>query len=177
MIFLTFCRWHTVNLPGKNATAGINHAYIAFVDPITLITDPFGNYIPFETVENMKTRFGNNTKVLISIGGWGSNFTQAAMNATSRARFALGCHALLNFTKADGIGILYHNLDKFIKLIYVQQTLTGNIQEDIVQITRYIQTPREHLKLKRILYYSRLFEPRLGTTHSSQSLYQAKSAI
>lgn len=103
---LTFLRWHTVNLPGKNATAGINHAYIAFVDPLTLITDPFGDYIPFETVQNMKTRLGNDTKVLISVGGWGSNFTQAAMNETSRARFALGCSALLNYTGADGIGRL-----------------------------------------------------------------------
>lgn len=52
----------------------------------------------------MKEMFGNGTKVLISVGGWGAYFNVTAATETSRALFAKNVAKMLADTGADGVG-------------------------------------------------------------------------
>jgi len=94
------------NIPGPNITAGINLVYLAFINPSELITNPIGNYTPFVSVESIKERFGKETKVVISVGGWSwtAPFADAAANSTSRCLFAENVATMLDNTGADGVG-------------------------------------------------------------------------
>jgi len=53
----------------------------------------------------MKAKFGDSTKVLIAVGGWGdAGFSIAVSNATTRELFAPTVATMLNATDADGLG-------------------------------------------------------------------------
>jgi GH18 family chitinase len=57
----------------------------------------------------VKAKFGDNTKVLIAVGGWGdAGFSVAAANATTRELFASNVATMLNATDADGLGKIPH---------------------------------------------------------------------
>jgi chitinase len=80
---------------------------MAFANSTLFTTNPAGNFTPFESVAHMRTRFGNGTKILIAIGGWGdtSGFSLGASNDTTRALYAKNVAAMLDSVGADGVDI------------------------------------------------------------------------
>jgi Glycosyl hydrolases family 18 len=58
----------------------------------------------FTTVEQVRSKFAEGTKIIIAIGGWGDNsgFSYAASTDKSRRLFAQNVKAMLEHTGADG---------------------------------------------------------------------------
>ncbi|KAI4869419.1 glycoside hydrolase family 18 protein [Hypoxylon rubiginosum] len=83
-------QYHTATLPGKDVTAGVTHAIMAFANSSLFTTDPPGKYEPFMKVSDVRAMFGNDTKVGVAIGGWGdtAGFSKGASTNESRALYA-----------------------------------------------------------------------------------------
>lgn len=93
-------RWHTTAPSDSSVTNGIDCVIIAFIPSTSLGSQPF------TSVSAIKSKFGQDTKVLLAIGGWGDNsgFDQAATTDSSRSTFAQGVASMLSSTGADGVG-------------------------------------------------------------------------
>ncbi|KAF7157692.1 hypothetical protein CNMCM6106_003545 [Aspergillus hiratsukae] len=102
---LNFAMYHTVDLPGSDLTQGITHAIMAFAPSKQFNSD--SSFTPFESVENMRKRFGPDTKVMIAIGGWGdtAGFSDAAKDEASRTRYAKNVATMINNLGFDGVDI------------------------------------------------------------------------
>ncbi|KAI0180523.1 glycoside hydrolase [Hypoxylon sp. FL1284] len=83
-------QYHTTILPGKNVTAGITHAIMAFANSSLFTTDPAGKYEPFMNISDVRAMFSNDTKLGIAIGGWGdtAGFSKGSSTNESRALYA-----------------------------------------------------------------------------------------
>lgn len=100
-------------MPSLTITQGVTHAYIAFSNPADLLQ---GNYnlwhgenthAPATSVAQMRANFPADTKMLISIGGWGwtSDFAPAAATPEGRANFATHVGNMIRQSGADGVDI------------------------------------------------------------------------
>jgi chitinase len=80
---------------------------MAFANSSLFTTEPAGNYTPFESVDTMRSRFDNGTKILIALGGWGdtAGFSAGAADDTSRALYAKNLAAMLDSHGFDGVDI------------------------------------------------------------------------
>lgn len=106
-------------IPGGNLTAEdvanidftkITHAFLAFS---LLHKDENGMYVPFFSegikksialIKNRIAEIGANTKILVSIGGWGAGFfCEASSNEENRLAFASECKKLTDEFGIDGI--------------------------------------------------------------------------
>ncbi|KAI0150241.1 glycoside hydrolase family 18 protein [Xylariaceae sp. FL1272] len=99
-------QWH-LNSPTKDQTANISHVISAFLDPITITTDPPTPYWPFQTPDNLRTLFDEGTKMCLAVGGWGwiTGFEVAHGSEQSRTLFAKNLAALLNEYGYDCVDI------------------------------------------------------------------------
>ncbi|KAL2268190.1 hypothetical protein VTJ83DRAFT_3036 [Remersonia thermophila] len=61
----------------------------------------------FTTIDDVRARFANGTKVLVSIGGWGDHkgFETAAWNDRTRKRFSKTLAKMVEATGADGVDL------------------------------------------------------------------------
>ncbi|KAL1968105.1 hypothetical protein VTN77DRAFT_2235 [Rasamsonia byssochlamydoides] len=99
--------YHTAKLPGTDQTQGITHAIMAFANSNLFNSDSPPQFTPFEPVSTMRSRFSQDTKVMIAIGGWGdtAGFSVGAKDDSTRARFAKNVAAMLDSLGADGVDI------------------------------------------------------------------------
>lgn len=64
------------------------------------------SFKPFDSPENMRKRFGPDTKLMIAIGGWGdtAGFSDAAKDEKTRERYAKNVASMLESNGFDGVG-------------------------------------------------------------------------
>ncbi|KAF2492822.1 glycoside hydrolase [Lophium mytilinum] len=96
-------QWHP-SRPGKaEDRAGITHVVLGFADANSLET-----YHPFVSVDTIRSEYGQDVKVMITIGGWGQpepGFGARAKDPASMAAFATAVNTMLETTGADGVDI------------------------------------------------------------------------
>jgi chitinase len=80
---------------------------MAFANSSLFTTEPAGNYTPFESVETMRSRFDNGTKVMIALGGWGdtAGFSAGATDEASRTLYAKNVADMIDIHGFDGVDI------------------------------------------------------------------------
>lgn len=100
-------QYHLTDLPNKTITAGIDHVIMAFANSSLFTTTPAGNYTPFESLDTMRARFENGTKLMIAIGGWAdtAGFSAGAATNESRAAYAKNVANMLDTMGFDGVDI------------------------------------------------------------------------
>ncbi|KAH6663466.1 putative class V chitinase [Halenospora varia] len=100
-------QYHLTDLPNKTVTAGIDHVIMAFANSSLFTTTPAGNYTPFESLETMRARFDNGTKLMIAIGGWAdtAGFSAGAATNASRAAYAKNVATMLDTMGFDGVDV------------------------------------------------------------------------
>jgi chitinase len=96
--------WHT-EAPSADVLSKVTHITTAFATSTTFNSG--SSFTPFETVQNIKSTYGSDKKVIIAIGGWGdtSGFSNGAENNGTRATYAKNVAAMLESTGADGVDI------------------------------------------------------------------------
>lgn len=94
-----------INLPNNTIITGIDHVITAFANSSLFTTSPAGEYLPFEDIPTVRSKFDNGTKVLIAIGGWGdtAGFSVGSATEASRKLFAANVAALLDRFDFDGV--------------------------------------------------------------------------
>jgi len=129
--------------------SGITHINYAFANirdgevvfDTTKIDGVVPNATDVEELNSLKTNKPD-LKVLVSVGGWtwSGGFSDAALTAESRAKFALSCAAFVNEFKLDGIDLDWE---------YPNQPGAGNIHrpEDVQNFTLMLKAVREELDL------------------------------
>ncbi|KAI1407174.1 glycoside hydrolase family 18 protein [Hypoxylon sp. FL1857] len=94
--------------PDPALSTSITHVALAFMRP-GLFNRPEGNstWPLFTTVNEARSKFLPQTKILVAIGGWGdsADFNPAARTDESRATFARNVEAMVRDTGADGVDI------------------------------------------------------------------------
>ncbi|KAI0486633.1 glycoside hydrolase superfamily [Xylaria cf. heliscus] len=78
--------WHSEIPANISITAGITHVVIAFVDPIQFTTTAQPPSPPIMPVREIRSYFDHNTKVGISLGGWGPFSTSFSLVSTEENR-------------------------------------------------------------------------------------------
>ncbi|KAL2186046.1 glycoside hydrolase family 18 protein [Thermothelomyces heterothallicus CBS 203.75] len=85
----------------------VTHVAVAFMSP-GLFNEPGRTEWPlFTTVDDVRAKFPEKTKVLVAIGGWGDTigFSVAALNDETRKTFAENVASMVAATGADGVDI------------------------------------------------------------------------
>ncbi|KAK4187806.1 endochitinase 1 [Podospora australis] len=85
----------------------VTHVAIAFMSP-GVFNDPTRVEWPmFTTVEEVRAKFPENTKIMVAIGGWGDTigFSVAALTDETRKLFAENVAKMVRMTGADGVDI------------------------------------------------------------------------
>lgn len=96
-------RQHDV-VPELSLVSDITHVALAFMHSSTFNELDVSDWPLFTTVEQVRPKFANGTKVMVAIGGWGdtAGFSRAAATDSSRKLFAQNVKAMLEHTGADG---------------------------------------------------------------------------
>lgn len=129
--------------------SGITHINYAFANirdgEVVFDTTKIDGVVPNAgDVEELNSLKKNkpNLKVLVSVGGWtwSGGFSDAALTAESRAKFAKSCAAFVKEFKLDGIDLDWE---------YPNQSGAGNIHrpEDVHNFTLMLKEVREELDL------------------------------
>ncbi|CAD6501518.1 BgTH12-01774 [Blumeria graminis f. sp. triticale] len=95
------------NLPPTTMNTGIDHVIMAFANSSLFTTSPAGEYVPFEDIPTLRTKFDADIKVLIAVGGWGdtAGFSMGAATEESRKLYATNIAAMLEKFGFDGVDI------------------------------------------------------------------------
>ena len=100
-------RQHDV-IPEAKLVSDITHVALAFLHSI-IFTSPHrpSTWPLFTSVDEVRAKFPNGTKIMISIGGWGDDegWPTAAATDASRKLFAHNVAAMVEDTGADGVDI------------------------------------------------------------------------
>ena len=82
----------------------ITHVALAFIHSSTFNEPDVSEWPLFTTVEDVRPKFAEGTKIMIAIGGWGdtSGFSHAASTEGNRKLFAQNVKAMIEHTGADG---------------------------------------------------------------------------
>ncbi|KAI0011879.1 glycoside hydrolase family 18 protein [Xylariaceae sp. FL0662B] len=95
-------------VPDMSLTSSVTHVAMAFMRPDVFNREEANSTWPlFMSVQEARSQFRPDTKVLVAIGGWGdtAGFETAARTDKSRARFARNVAAMVRDTGADGVDI------------------------------------------------------------------------
>ncbi|KAI1074840.1 glycoside hydrolase family 18 protein [Whalleya microplaca] len=95
-------------VPELSLTSSVTHVVMAFMRPGIFNREGENSTWPlFMSVQEARSRFHADTKILVAIGGWGdtAGFEVAARTDESRARFAHNVAAMVRDTGADGVDI------------------------------------------------------------------------
>lgn len=104
----TLDRYHNLSLPEPPLVSEVTHAVVAFATPETFLdTANTTQWQPFEAVDSVKKRFSPNTKVCLSIGGWGSNtgFEKGSIPA-NQASYASNVASVIQRLGFDCVGMM-----------------------------------------------------------------------
>ncbi|KAI2638415.1 glycoside hydrolase family 18 protein [Xylaria nigripes] len=99
---------HPVIPDDTSLIAPITHVALAFMNSNTFNRESDSTSWPiFMSVEEVRSRFLPETKVMVAIGGWGdtNGFDTAARTDLGRVRFARNVAAMVQHTGADGVDI------------------------------------------------------------------------
>lgn len=102
-----FNRYHNLSLPDPSLVSEVTHAVVAFATPETFLDSAnTSTWQLFETVDSVKRRFSPNTKVCLSIGGWGSNvgFEKGSLPA-NQASYANNVASVIQRLNFDCVGM------------------------------------------------------------------------
>lgn len=102
-----FDRYHNLSLPEPSLVSDVTHAVVAFATPETFLDSAnTSTWQPFEAVDSVKRRFSPNTKVCLSIGGWGSNvgFEKGSLPA-NQASYASNVASVVQRLNFDCVGM------------------------------------------------------------------------
>lgn len=103
----SFDRYHNLSLPEPSLVSDVTHAVVAFAEPETFLDNTnTSKWQPFEAVDSVKKRFSANTKVCLSIGGWGSNvgFEKGSIPA-NQASYASNVASVVQRLNFDCVGM------------------------------------------------------------------------
>ncbi|CAI6333318.1 unnamed protein product [Periconia digitata] len=94
-------------VPEPSLIECITHVDLAFMRSETFNTPNQTSFPLFTTVEEVRSKFPNDTKVMIAIGGWGDTdgFSAAAKTDQTRLQFATNIKNMIALTGADGVDI------------------------------------------------------------------------
>jgi GH18 family chitinase len=84
--------------------ADITHVIIAFMPSSRFNQKEVSDWPLFTTVDEVRSKFAEGTKIMIAIGGWGDTvgFSKAATTVNTRRLFAKNVKAMVDATGADG---------------------------------------------------------------------------
>ena len=96
-------RQHQV-IPNPELVSEVTHVAIAFM-PSSIFNEKGASKWPlFTTVEEVRPKFAEGTKIMIAIGGWGdTGFSKATETVNTRRLFANNVKAMVDATGADGM--------------------------------------------------------------------------
>lgn len=79
---------------------------MAFAQTTLFNSDSAPSFTPFQPVDDMRKRFGPDTKLMIAIGGWGDSagFSTGSKDDASRKRYAKNVASMLEANGFDGVG-------------------------------------------------------------------------
>ncbi|KAM6522702.1 hypothetical protein FALCPG4_012329 [Fusarium falciforme] len=95
-------------VPRKEDTRDVSHVILAFMRSEVFNVDETPDEFPlFTTVNEVRSSFSRDTKVMVAIGGWGDTqgFEEGAKSEASRKRWARQVAAMVDATGADGVDI------------------------------------------------------------------------
>ena len=100
-------RQHNV-IPELSLVSNITHVALAFMRPEVFNQEDPSSFQLFTTIEKVRSRFADGTKIMVAIGGWGDTrgFEVAAATDSSRQRFAKSVRKMVDVTGADGSPML-----------------------------------------------------------------------
>ncbi|PHH71539.1 hypothetical protein CDD80_5215 [Ophiocordyceps camponoti-rufipedis] len=99
---------HNVVPTDASLLADVTHVILAFMPSNVFNVDDTPAAFPlFTSVDDVRSKFRPDTKILIAIGGWGDSqgFEDAARSAASRQRWSRQVRAMLEITGADGVDV------------------------------------------------------------------------
>jgi len=81
----------------------ITHVAIAFMQSSIFNEKSVSDWPLFTTVDEVRSKFAEGTKIMVAIGGWGdTGFSKAAATVNTRRLFAKNVKAMVDATGADG---------------------------------------------------------------------------
>ncbi|KAL1837620.1 hypothetical protein VTJ49DRAFT_3581 [Mycothermus thermophilus] len=82
----------------------VNHVAVASMSSESLNKN---DWTLFTTIDDVRSKFANGTKILVAIGGWGDHkgFETAAWNDRTRKRFSRNVAKMVEKTGADGVDL------------------------------------------------------------------------
>lgn len=91
-------------MPSIDKVSKITHVNLAFLNSNLFNDENVTTYPLFTTMEEVRSKFAPNTKVLIAIGGWGDTegFEIAAKTEESREKWAKGVQRMVEKLGVDG---------------------------------------------------------------------------
>jgi len=96
-------RQHQV-IPEPELVSEVTHVAIAFMPSSTFNEKGASKWPLFTTVEEMRSKFAEGTKIMVAIGGWGdTGFSKASATVNTRRLFATNVKAMVDATGADGM--------------------------------------------------------------------------
>lgn len=92
------------NVPDPELVSEITHVAIAFMrSSIFNEKKKVPDWSLFTTVDEVRSKFAEGTKIMIAIGGWGDvGFSKASLTVNTRRLFAKNVKAMVDATGADG---------------------------------------------------------------------------
>jgi GH18 family chitinase len=87
----------------------ITHVAIAFMQSSLFNRRAPSDWPLFTTVEEVRSKFPEGTKIMVAIGGWGDTegFAKASTTVNTRRQFAKNVKAMVDATGADGKLVQY----------------------------------------------------------------------
>jgi GH18 family chitinase len=94
-------------IPEPEMVLDITHVIIAFMPSAHFNLKEVSDWPLFTTVDEVRSKFAEGTKIMIAIGGWGDTvgFSKAATTVNTRRLFAKNVKAMVDATGADGKSI------------------------------------------------------------------------
>jgi GH18 family chitinase len=81
----------------------VTHVAIAFMQSSIFNQRGVSEWPLFTTVEEVRSKFAEGTRIMIAIGGWGdTGFSKASTTVNTRRLFAKNVKAMVDATGADG---------------------------------------------------------------------------
>jgi len=141
-------QWHTEQ-PSADVLSKVTHITTAFAK--STIFNSGSSYTPFQSVQSIKSTFGDDKKVIIALGGWGdtSGFSTGAQGESTRTTYARNVAKMLEATGADGVDIDWEypggNGDDY------KQNPNSQKKDEIEEYPLFLQAIREAIGDDKIL--------------------------
>jgi hypothetical protein len=105
-------------VPEPEMVSEITHVIIAFMQSSHFNQKEVSTWPLFTTVEEVRSKFAEGTKIMVAIGGWGdtAGFSRGARTVNTRRLFAKNVKAMVDATGADGMSTTFAHKETFLTL-------------------------------------------------------------